>query len=215
MLKFIPSITVAAGLFALSGLASTSAQAASLNLSTWTPVGDVTRSINSATITNANSDQLDDATEAAPTTPVIINVSNINPIAPGSLETSLGLAEDSLGPRAQEGSGLHTNLTVGAGDIFSFNWSTFSLDSRDRFFAVINGTISDLSSPALFSHTFETAGTFRVGFGVVDQDEVLKSSVLAITNAELTPAAAIPSPALLPGMIGFGLSLIRKRRSVG
>jgi hypothetical protein len=53
-----------------------------------------------------------------------------------------------------------------------------------------------------------------VGVGVVDQGNALQSSVLLISNADLTKAQAVPSPALLPAMVGFGLSLIRKRRSI-
>jgi hypothetical protein len=222
MFKFIPSITVAAGLFTLSILGATSAQAASLKLSTWTSAGDVTKNINSAIITNANANQLDDATASAPTTPVIVNMSSINPLNPGPLETDLGLSVGALVGSAQQGSGIYTDLTVGAGDVFSFDWSIFevpSLDSTppptDRIFAAINGAIFDLTGSDPFSYTFGTAGTFRVGVGVVDQEDILNSSVLSISNADLTKTQAVPSPALLPAMIGFGLSLIRKRRSIG
>jgi hypothetical protein len=211
MFKFIPSITVAAGVItALSGFSATSAQAARLDLSTWDSVGDVDKSINSAILTNAAVNNAD------------LDISNLNltgaaPVNPGLLDSSLGLFIDPLGPTAQEGSSLYTDLIVGTDDILSFNWSAFNLDPDDRLFAAIGGRTFNLtgSGPSSFSYTFTTAGTFRVGVGVVDQKDFVNSSVLSITNAQLTPAVAIPSPALLPGMIGFGLSLIRKRRSVG
>jgi hypothetical protein len=208
MFKFISSITVAAGMVALSGLAASSAQAASLDFTGWTPAGDVTKSLSSATITNADNDGLDDSSN--------INLSGTDPLGPGDLEDSLGLSTGGLGSSAQEGSGIYTDLTVGAGDLFSFDWSIDNLDSADRISAAINGNIFDLvglvGSSYSFSHSFATAGTFRVGVGVVDQDNSVNSSKLTISNAQLTPAAAIPTPAMLPGMIGFGLSLIRKRR---
>jgi hypothetical protein len=215
MFKFIPSTTVAVGLFTLSSLGATSAQAASLNLSTWTSAGDVIKGINSASITNANANQLDDATASAPTTPVPFNLSGTNPLAPGQLEMDLGLAPGALGGSAQEGSGIYTDLTVGAGDVFSFDWSSLVFDTDDRIFAAIGGTVINLVSPSPFSYTFTSAGPVRVGVGIVDQGDALNSSALSISNADLTPAQAVPSPALLPAMIGFGLSLIRKRRSIG
>lgn len=209
MFKFIPSISMVAGLLAVSSLGATSAQAASLNLSTWTAVGDASNDGFSAKITNAKANNADSDLSN-------LNFSGTNPIAPGSLEASLGLATGALGGSAQEGSGLYTDLLVGAGDIFSFNWSPFAFDTDDRIFATINGAIIDLTGPgtSFSSNSFTTTGTIRVGFGVIDQKDVLASSALAISNVDLTPATtAIPTPALLPGMIGFGLSLIRKRRS--
>jgi hypothetical protein len=206
MLKLIPSISVAAALFALSSLGATSAQAASLDFNGWDSIGDVTKSINSATLTNAAVDGSDDIGNQ--------NLTGAAPVNPGSLNSNLGLFSDPLDSTAKEGSALYTELTVAANDVFTFNWSVFNLalDPKDRLFAAIGGKTFDLTGSA-FSYTFATAGIVRVGVGVVDRVDNLNSSVLTITDANLSNATAVPSPALLPGMIGFGLSLIRKRRS--
>jgi hypothetical protein len=45
MVKFVPLITMAAGLFSLSNLTATSARAADLKFADWTSVGDVEKSI--------------------------------------------------------------------------------------------------------------------------------------------------------------------------
>jgi hypothetical protein len=123
MFKFIPSISIAAGLFALSSLGATSAQAASLDLGSWSSVGDVTKSISSAILTNAADDGSDDANN--------LNLTGAAPVNPGLLDSSLGLFIDPLGSTAQEGSGLYTDLIVGTDDIFSFDWSAFNLDPDD------------------------------------------------------------------------------------
>jgi hypothetical protein len=204
MLKFIPSISVAAALFTVSSLGATSAQAANLNFNNWSSMGDVTKSINSATLTNAAADGSDDASN--------LNKTGADPVNPGLLDSSLGLFRDELDSTAQEGSDLYTDLIVGVDDVFTFKWSVLNLDPNDRLFAAIDGKTFDLKGSA-FSYTFATAGIFRVGVGVVDQNDFVNSSVLTITDASLSKATAVPSPALLPGMIGFGLSLMRKRRS--
>jgi hypothetical protein len=207
MVKFVPSIAVAVGMIALSELVATSAQAASLDFTDWTTAGDVSKGIGSATITNAKANNTDDSSN--------LNFSFTNPLFPSELAAILGLPIDALGSSAKEGSGIYTDLTVGAGDVFSFNWSAFNADPRDRLFAAIGSNTFDLTDSTVpYTYTFTSAGTFRVGAWVIDQDDAVKSSVLLISNADLTTAQAVPSPALLPGLIGFGLSLIRKRRSI-
>jgi hypothetical protein len=208
MVKFVPSIAVAVGLIALSELVATSAQAASLDFTDWTTAGDVSKGIGSATITNAKANNKDSDSSN-------LNFSFTNPLFPRELAEILGLPIDAPGSSAKEGSGIYTDLTVGAGDVFSFNWSAFNADPRDRLFAAIGSNTFDLTDSTVpYTYTFTSAGTFRVGAWVIDQDDAVKSSVLLISNADLTTAQAVPSPALLPAMVGFGLSLIRKRRSI-
>jgi hypothetical protein len=167
----------------------------------------VEKSITSATLTTAKDNNADG------------DIGNVNltgkaPVDRDSLNSSFGLFSAPLGSTATEGSGIYTDLIIGAGDVFRFDWLGFNVDPADRLFAAINGNTFDLNG-SVFSYTFPTPGTFRVGVGVVDQGNALQSSVLLISSADLTTAQAVPSPALLPAMIGFGLSLIRKRRSIG
>jgi hypothetical protein len=207
MVKFVPLITLTASLFTASSLASNSARAADLKFTDWTSVGDVGKSITSATLTTAKANNADGDSGN-------VNLAGEAPVDRNSLNSSFGLFSDPLGSTATEGSGIYTDLIIGVGDVFSFNWSAFNRDPSDRLFAAIDGKTFDLKGSA-FSYTFATAGTVRVGMGVVDQGDAVKSSVLLISNADLSKAQAVPSPALLPAMIGFGLSLIRKRRSLG
>jgi hypothetical protein len=207
MVKFVPLITMAAGLFSLSNLTATSARAADLKFADWTSVGDVEKSITSATLTTAKANNADGDIGN-------INLTGADPVDRDSLNSSFGLFSAPLGSTATEGSGIYTDLIIGAGDVLRFDWLGFNVDPTDRLFAAINGNTFDLNG-SVFSYTFPTPGTFRVGVGVVDQGNALQSSVLVISNADLTKAQAVPSPALLPAMIGFGLSLIRKRRSIG
>jgi hypothetical protein len=207
MVKFVPLITLAAGLFTVSSLASHSARAADLRFTDWTSVGDVEKSITSATLTTAKANNADGDVSN-------LNLSGLAPVDRDSLNSSFGLFSGPLGSTATEGSGIYTDLTIGAGDVFRFDWLGFNVDPADRLFAAINGNTFDLNG-SVFSYTFTTSGTFRVGVGVVDQVNTIKSSVLVISNADLTKVQTVPSPALLPAMIGFGLSLIRKRRSIG
>jgi hypothetical protein len=59
MVKFVPLITLAASLFALSNWTATSARAADLRFADWTSVGDVEKSITSATLTTAKDNNAD------------------------------------------------------------------------------------------------------------------------------------------------------------
>jgi hypothetical protein len=210
----LPLAASATGIMLVSSLAaSIPAQAASLDLSTWTIYGDAVVSPNSATITNALVDGTDDDGS-------ILNVSGSDPLDVGTLETSLGLPPGTLGFDAQEGSAIGTLLSsINAGDVFSFSWNFSVLDSFDLGFV----TIDDVATPGLdlpvftltgtspFSYTFAAAGNYRIAIGVVDQTDFINSSVLNISNAQLVP---IPTPALLPGLIGLGLSVWRKRKEV-
>lgn len=208
MLKPIPSLVLAASLLGAATLVMQPAQAASLDLSTWDIIGDGVKAPSTATITNAFSDGNDDLTN--------LNLSGSNPVNPvDSLEAALGLQAGDLGPAAQEGSGIYTTLLVGVGDVLSFNWAipVNNESSGNRAFAAIAGQIFDLdiapntSSP--FSYTFNTSGSVRVGVGIVDLGDTLDSAQLQISNVDFTP---VPSPAMLPGLIGVGLGMLRKRK---
>jgi hypothetical protein len=182
------------------------AQAASLNLTTWDKVGDVQSTAAQANLTNANSDGLDDTPNR--------NLSSINPLEIDALENALVLPLGTLGLDAYEGSAIKTIFNnVKVGDRLSFNWSfqTFDTLNMDRAFVTINDTLFNLTGTNPFSYTFTGAGNYRIAIGVVDVDDTTGSSILTVNNADLT---AVPTPALLPGLIALGLRSGLKRRRI-
>jgi hypothetical protein len=186
------------------------AQAASLNLSSWTRFGDVQISGSQTNLSNAVNTGDDDFD--ANNNPVNRNLSSVNPLLANDLESSLGLPFGLLGLNTAEGSAIQTNLSgVVAGDRLQFNWVFQTFDNLfvDRPFVAINNDIFNLSSGNLFSYTFTNNGNYRIAIGLVDVEDFVGSSVLGLSNATFTP---IPSPAMLPGMIATGLQIWRRKR---
>jgi hypothetical protein len=197
------------GVVAIGSLAlAQPAQAASLNLTTWTKFGDVQTTAAQAQITNAFSSGVDD-------TPINRNISGNNPLLIDGLENSLALPLGTIGTDAFEGSAIQTTLTgVAAGDKFGFNWNFQTFDNLfiDRAFVTINNSVFNLTGTNPFSFTFTGAGNYRIAIGVVDVDDLVGSSILTVNNANFT---AVPTPALLPGLIAWGLrSSLKRRRSL-
>jgi hypothetical protein len=195
-------VSIAAGGLALAQ----PAQAASLNLATWNKFGDVQSTSAQANLTNAFNDGADDAINR--------NLSGNSPLSIDPLENSLSLPLGTIGTDATEGSAIQTILTgVMAGDKFSFNWNFQTFDSTyiDRAFVTIDDTLFNLTGPNPFSYTFTGAGNYRIAIGVVDVDDTTGSSILTVNNADLT---AVPTPALLPGLIALGLRSGLKRRRI-
>ncbi len=205
---------IAIGLASLGSLAlNTPAQAFSFN--TWTPYGDVTSSSNTATLTNAAPGGIDDGG-------IIRNVSGNAPQDIFTLESNLGLSSV-LQDNPIEGSAIQISQLAQAGDSFSFNWLFTTYDPGnpafpirpDRGFVAINNGSSPVvtyltpGSPSPFSYTFATAGNYTISIGVFDQDDVVNSSVLSVSNAQYI---AVPTPALLPGLVGMGLATLRRHR---
>jgi hypothetical protein len=181
------------------------AQAASLNLTTWAKFGDVEAIPTQATLTNAFSNGLDDA-------PINRNRSGNDPLLIDDLENALALPLGRLGTDAVEGSAIQTTLTgVMAGDKFGFNWNFQTFDNLfiDRAFVTINNTVFNLTGTNPFSFTFTGAGNYRIAIGVLDVDDLTDSSILTVNNANFT---AVPTPALLPGLMAMGLRISAKRR---
>jgi hypothetical protein len=180
------------------------AQAASLNLSTWTPVGDAQLNPSQAKMSNAFGDGFDDAVNR--------NLSGANPVSVDTLESSLSLPALILGNDALEGSGLKTVLNgVRTGDILSFNWSfqTFDPEFIDRAFFAVDNTVFNLNTGTSFFYRFSNPGSYRLAFGVVDVDDTTGSSLLTVSNANLTQ---VPTPALLPGLLAVGLKTLKNKR---
>jgi hypothetical protein len=199
-----------------------SAQAASLDLNTWVQLGDVRTTPAQATLTNAvspssglGSDDFSGLTE------INRNISGRSPLflANEPFESGLTLPAGALGLDAIEGSAIQTVLNVVAGDRFSFNWAfqTFDTGNIDRAFIAINNVINprasntatNLTGSSLFSRTFTEAGSYRVAIGLVDVNDAFSSSILTVNNANIT---AVPTPALLPGLIALGMRVRAKRR---
>ncbi|MGB6295514.1 MAG: PEP-CTERM sorting domain-containing protein [Rivularia sp. (in: cyanobacteria)] len=205
------------------------AQAISINLGSWSEVGDVEFSGNQANISTASSTAQDDFPQPAGT----FNYSGNNPVIAGTpLETAVGLnpgdLDNDLFNAATEGSAITTNLNVRQGDRLSFDWNYLTNDSFDDYaFFVANGVITRLAdvSNALnsstnfnletgtrtFNYTFANAGNYQVGIGVVDIGDFNSTSALQITNAQTEP---VPEPLTILGTAvagGFGVMLRRKR----
>lgn len=181
--------------------------AASVNFNTWTGSGDFTTSPNEATVTNAVFDGSDDGGTN-------YNVSGNDPnIFIDDLETFIGIAPESLGSDAAEGSAIKTIFTgVQAGDVFSFDWNFLTYDTVniDRAFIAINNSIFNLTGGTPFSYTFNTAGNYTVGIGVIDVNDVTDSSKLTVRNGNYEP---VPEPLTVFGSLtalGFGAAMKRR-----
>ncbi len=128
----------------------------------------------------------------------------------------LGLAGGDLDPsfldNAYEGSAL--KRLVQAGDQISLDWN-FSLFSDgsssdlDYAFVLRDGVVQTLTgSSGSFATTFANSGWFAIG--VVDVNDDQGDSVLALSTGDFQ---AVPTPGLLPALLGFGVSCWRRRRS--
>lgn len=87
-----------------------------------------------------------------------------------------------------------SELLVQLGSVFTESFAaTSTLTSITRSFTVTTSTVARLS--------FEEIGTPDFGGSILDAVEL-----------EQTQATAIPTPALLPGLIGLGAAALRKRK---
>jgi hypothetical protein len=157
-------------------------------------------------------------------------------VSDSTIETFLGLAAGTLDSLiagdANEGSAIRQTITAGAGDILTFNWnfltdeveegddvpdfafvsivSNFSeilADAVSSTFVPSNTPFYDETGFSTFQYTFQTSGTFTLGFGVMDEDDEVVDSGLLLDNVTI-----IPEPATIC-LLGLGaLSLLRKRK---
>lgn len=138
----------------------------------------------------------------------------------GFVDTSLAPAQITLtggdSPGSGSGSTLYTILADKSG-IFKFDWSYFTTDVGGPLydpFVVINNIQTQLtdnfgSSSQLGSYSqFVAAGT-QIGFGILTTDNILGSASVTVSDFEV---AAIPTPALLPGLVGLGVAALRKKQ---
>jgi hypothetical protein len=196
----------------------------------WNTVGDVVSAANGAlTLTTANTDYDDDA----PLPVGALNLSGNNVVeanVAGGMESYLGLASGALNTsawnQATEGSLATSIFTVGAGDVLRFNWALSTRDSGagyglDYAFVVIDGALISLGDAAgatqagtgsylaqtglnTFSYTFQRAGAYTLGLGVVDVLDYNNSSALTVSNLNVS---AVPEPSGL-AMLLAGLGLL-------
>lgn len=150
-----------------------------------------------------------------------------------SLESFLGLANGSLdglgNGNATFGSAIKQLIKVKAGDVLTFDWkfntgdflpfndfSFFSISSAVFELADIN-LVGDNGTTAseTFSYKFQNAGSYTLGFGVVNTLDGLVSSTLSVDNATINSTTSVPEPASVLGLLAvsaLGASSVLKRK---
>ena len=77
-------------------------------------------------------------------------------------------------------------------------------------------TVGNYGSSGLqsLSYQISTTGNYTLGFGVFNSGDNGFNSTLLIDNVtgNVSPTA-VPTPALLPGLIGLGVAALRKRKT--
>jgi hypothetical protein len=157
------------------------------------------------------------------------------------LETFLGLSAGELTNwGATEGSAIKQEITVNAGDVLTFSWNFLTDDPLNEqyndfgFFSITGSStrLGDTYSPTSlsfsrlaqetgyqpFSYTFASAGTYTLGFGVVDVDrdgggDTSVNSALLVDNVNVE---SVPEPFTILGTLtalGFGAKFLSMRRS--
>jgi hypothetical protein len=188
--RFSQTVLIVAMTSLMGGAIVSPANAASIDFSTWTSSGNVTTGVGSATLlTNPNS------TDAI-----------INPDLQNFLDLGISDLDDGI-DQAYQGSALKTSFNAGDSISFNYDFELFGSD-LDYAFVVNNGVVTKLlGATGAYTKTFTTAGLF--GVGTVDVNDGFGASTLSISNADFR---AVPTPALLPGLVGLGVSVLRRRK---
>jgi hypothetical protein len=143
--------------------------------------------------------------------------------------------------QAFEGSAITSTITVTAKEKLSFDWlfATNETSNKDFGFFLVNNEVfklADYTNASLpgtsggsqknigifqkntgfnnYTYTFSRAGTYTIGFGVVDVDDYITTSALEVKNATLTP---VPEPVTVLGSLtalGFGVIMRRLRQKM-
>lgn len=160
-------------------------------------------------------------------------------VSSANLESFLGLSAGSLDALGNgtttTGSGLSQSITANAGDVVTFQWDFLTNEdtpstNNDFSFVSIKSlqTLADTNYPNFissntsflsetgfqtFSYTIPTAGTYKVGVGVVNVGDTSVESGLLVDNFVLT-ASAVPEPGslVLGGLGALGVLTIYNRR---
>ncbi|MBF2027393.1 MAG: PTPA-CTERM sorting domain-containing protein [Oscillatoriales cyanobacterium C42_A2020_001] len=154
--------------------------------------------------------------------PTNFTLTNIN--ADGFIDTSSAPAAISItGGNNDSGSlGFTSFLTTAAGTgsvNFNWNYSTQDEDAGfDPFGYVLNNAFFTLTDERLGAQSgnvsFNVALGDSFGFGIFTDDNIFGRGTATISNFNAPTATPIPTPALLPGLIGLGLGVLRKRNAV-
>lgn len=150
----------------------------------------------------------------APYAPANFTLTNNN--ADGSVNTAGAPASITL-TGGDNGNGAGTTrylTTAAAAGAVSFDWLYTSTDSRgfDDFGYLLNGTftqLADTSGQTGFA-TFGVNAGDSFGFQVYTVDNILGRGSATITNFN---GPVVPTPALLPGLIGMGVAAWRRRKA--
>ncbi|KAF3884363.1 MULTISPECIES: PEP-CTERM sorting domain-containing protein [Nostocales] len=151
------------------------------------------------------------------------------------VETFLELSDGTLNAvnrtSAANGSAIKQTITVNAGDILSFNWKFQGgdyLPFNDFSFYSINSIaykLADIAQVGSFEesssqtfHTFQTAGTYTIGFGVLNALDTSGTSFLAIDNVKVSSTTTVPEPASIIGILTIsaisGTSALKRKQLV-
>jgi hypothetical protein len=121
------------------------------------------------------------------------------------------------------GSAVSQTFFANSGNILSFSWAFSGApapDFNDTAFIALNAPnglreLADTLSPVqsgFFSYTFPNSGNYNLRFGVIDVGDNSGVSQLQVFNLRVG-STAIPTPALLPGLVGLGWGILSKKRS--
>lgn len=154
-----------------------------------------------------------------PYAPANFTLTNTN--ADGSVDTS-GVPNSIELIGGNNGSGLFGSTsyltTAATAGLVSFNWNYLTRDldgpSWDPFGYILNGVFTQLTANAGPDNqsgfvSFNVALGDSFGFEVRTVDNRFGRASATISNFNVQ---AIPTPALLPGLIGLGLGALRKRK---
>ncbi len=212
-------LATAGSLFA----AANSAFAATLDLSTWTPIGDTVTTIQP--VTGAQVDLLSGFN----------NFFQSNGTISGAPAATLANLNTFLGSSISgtTGSAIKTVLNIAnAGDALNFSYD-FNAGKKgsDIAFLVVNGAITPFATTAsatgsgalpffsasqsgTYTYTFSVPGTYNIGLGVISEVSDAAGgplgSGLGIAGANVQ---AVPEPSITLGMLGAGIvGAIQRRR---
>ncbi len=198
------------------------ANAASFDAAPWSAIGDVRLSPAPITLTTYGDATDDSGSFNVSPNPAVLDLDTFLGLAPGSLEFT-------------EGSGIQKTFDALAGDRLTFTWNFLTNEGgspglipprNDFAFFVVNGVVVnpaiaqviDATQPSssffgeysgVFEYVFPSSGSYTVGLGIADFEDFIGTSAIEV-NTRYTP---IPTPALLPGLVGLSIAALRKRKS--
>ncbi|WP_414550907.1 PTPA-CTERM sorting domain-containing protein [Anabaena sp. CCY 0017] len=150
----------------------------------------------------------------------------------GNFNVSADLTQITLARPSNSGSG-NTDFTIAAPSTgsFSFNWSFTPTDGRNRFAWLLNGTPTTIQNILVDTENGDSITTVNGVFSPqnISQGDTFgfrlfsdpfasatTSSTVSISNfsAPVTPppGPVIPTPAMLPGLVGMWMAAMRKKR---